>query len=291
MEDFRNISNHDRIQLEIVSACRDLGIEAVQEHCGKGWRADVFVPNNDKPIAFEIQLSPQTLKRTLERQSKYIRDGIIGCWFFENPVSKLNEERPDLPLFYVEDTTGSNLQVNLGDRRKVDLHTFLKYFISNSIQFKPFAITKKKQIVNLVFYEMECWKCHALNHLFYVDGPFHSACNAKIKPEEALWESNSIEYRPEIIELAQQFIESRKDLNLKLGEIKKRYSKTVESSYTSFGCYNCDSIFGDWFVMEAKIDLMYGPNELTHKQEIELKDSFKLPIPHWCFPDSNQYCG
>jgi hypothetical protein len=291
MEDFRNIRKHDRIQREIVSACRDLGIEAIQEHSGKGWRADVFVPNSDKPIAFEIQLTPQTLKRTLERQAKYIRDGIIGCWFFENPVSKLNEERPDLPLFYVEDTAGSNLQVNLGDRRKVDLHTFLQNFISNNIQFKPIAITKTKQLVNLVFYEMECWKCHELNHLFYVENPFYSACNAKIKPAEALWESNSIEYRPEIIQLAQKFIESRKDLNLKLGQIKERYSKTVENSYMSFGCYKCDSIFGDWFVMEAKIDLMYVPNELTHQEEIELKEIFELPIPHWCFPDNNQFCG
>jgi hypothetical protein len=291
MEDFRNITKHDRIQMEIVSTCQDLGIKAMQEHRGNGWRADVYVPNNDKPIAFEIQLSPQTLRKTLERQSKYIRDGIIGCWFFENPVSKLNEERPDLPLFYVEDIAGSSLQVNLGDRRKLDLHTFLQNFISNNIQFKPNAITKPKQLVNLVFYEMECWKCHALNHLFFMDTPFYSACNAKIKPEEALWESNSIEYRPEIIELAQRFIASRKDLDLKLGEIKERYSKTVEGSYTSFGCYKCDSIFGDWFVMEAKIDLMYGPKELTHQGEIELRESCELNIPHWCFPANKQFCS
>ena len=291
MEDFRNISKHDRIQKEIVSTCQDLGIKATQEYRGNGWRADVYIPNNNKPIAFEIQLSPQTLKRTLDRQSKYIKDGIIGCWFFENPVSKLNEERPDLPLFYVEDQINSRLQVNLSDRRKVDLHTFLQNFISSNIQFKSIAISKAKQLVSLVFYEMECWKCHAMNHLFYVETPFYSACNAKIKPAEALWGSNSIEYRPEIIELAQRFVESRKDLDLKLAQIKERYSKTVGDAYTSFGCYKCDSIFGDWFVMEAKLDLMYGPNELTHQGEIELSENFELSIPHWCFPDNKQFCG
>ena len=284
------IKKHDRIQMEIVSACRDLKIAAIQEYRGQDWRADVYIPNNDKPIAFEIQLSPQSLKKTLERQSKYIRDGIIGCWFFENPVSKLNEERPDLPLFYVEDKVDSNLQVNLGNRRKVDLHTFLQNFISNNIQFKPIAITNTKQVVTLVFYEMECWKCHEMNHLFYVDSPFYSACHAKIKPDEALWESNSMEYRPEIIQLAQRFVEDRKDLNLKLGQIKKRYSKTVENSYTSFGCHKCDSIFGDFYVMEAKIDIMYGPKELAFQGEIELKEGVELPIRHWCFPDNNRFC-
>ena len=290
MDNHINIKKHDRIQMEIVSAFNDLGIEATQEYRGHDWRADVYVPNNGKPIAFEIQLSPQSLRKTIERQSKYIRDGILGCWFFENPVSKLNEERPDLPLFYVEDLVDSNLQVNLGDRRKVGLHTFLQNFISNNIQFKSVAVTKTKQLVTLVFYKMECWKCHEMNHLFYVDTPFYSACNAMIRPEEALWESNRIEFRPEIIELAQNFLENRKDLDLKLGQIKKRYSKTVENSYTSFGCYKCDSIFGDWYVMEAKIDIMYEPKELFYQGEIELKDSVELPIQHWCFPDNKQFC-
>ena len=290
MENAPKITKHDRIQKEIVSACHDLGIEAIQEYGGHGWRADVYVPNNGNPIAFEIQLSPQSLKKTLDRQSKYIRDGIIGCWLFENPISKLTHERPDLPLFSVEDKIDSALQVNIGDRKKVDLHSFLENFISNNIRFKHFAKTKTKQLVNLVFFKMECWKCHEMNHLFYVDTPFYSACNAEIQPEEALWESNSMEYRPEIIELAQKFIESRKDLDLKLGQIKKRYSKTVEDSYKSFGCYNCDSIFGDFFVMEAKLDIMYEPKELTYQGEIELKEIIELPIQHWCFPDNKQFC-
>lgn len=290
MKNSQEIRKHDRIQMAIVSACRDLKIEAIQEHSGADWRADVYVPNNDKPIAFEIQLSPQSLRRTLERQAKYIRDGVIGCWLFENPVSKLNEERPDLPLFYVEDKADSNLQVNLGDRRKVDLHTFLQNFIASNIQFKSIAKTKARQLVNLVFYKMECWKCHEMNHLFYVDTPFYSACNAKIQPSEALWESNAMEYRPEIIELANKFVASRNDLDLKLGAIKVRHSNTVGDSYTSFGCYKCDSIFGDWYVMEAKIDIMYEPKELTYQGEIELKEVVELPIQHWCFPDDKLFC-
>ncbi len=291
MGDLRFLRKHDRIQNEIISTCYDLGINAIQEYRGNGWRADIYVPNSDRPIAFEIQISPQSLNKTLERQAKYMRDNINCCWLFEKPVSKLNEERPDLPLFYVEDTSDLQLLVNLGDRRKVDLQTFLQSYISNSIQFKTVAITKERQLVNLVFYKMECWKCHELNHLYYVDSLFYSACNAKIKPEEALWASNSMEFRPEIVELAQKFVKSNDDLNLSLGQIKQRLSKTIGNSYISFGCYKCDSIFGDWYVMEAKHEVMYEHKEVTCQGVIELKDHIEMPIRHWCFPDDRQFCS
>jgi hypothetical protein len=288
MEDIRK---HDRIQMQIISACERLGINAKQEYSGKGWRADVFIQSDTRPIAFEIQLSPQSLSKTLLRQSKYIRDEIIGCWLFENPIPKLNEERPDLPVFYVEDNDNSDLMVNLGTRRKIDLQTFLENFISNKIQFRHIANTNPIQNIKIVFYEMTCWKCKELNHLFYVKTPFTSTCNAIIKPEEALWESNSIEYKPEIIELASNFVDSKKDLNLRLGQIKERFSNTVGHSYMSFGCYKCDSIFGDFYVMDAKVDAMYDTTLISHQGQIELKQIIELNIPHWCFPANGHFCS
>lgn len=73
---------HERIQQAVISSCNDLGIRAVQEFRGSDWRADVFIPNEQRPVAFEIQLSPQSLKKTLDRQTKYNRDGIVPFLFF-----------------------------------------------------------------------------------------------------------------------------------------------------------------------------------------------------------------
>lgn len=291
MFDQMSCSKHDNIQKEIVGACKELGINARQEYRGKGWRADVFASTDTQSFAFEIQLSPQTLRKTLERQQKYYQDGIIGCWFFENPVSKFTKERPDLPLFYVEQNYDLKMMVNLGNRRKVELKLFLEQFMAGHIKFQSVAQTKISQAINVVFYEMTCWKCKELNHLFYVASPFYSACNAKIEYQEMLWESDSIEYRPEIIEFAQNFAEERPDLNLKLATIKERFSNTVQKAYMSFGCCKCDSIFGDFYVMDAKLDVMNNLPEIWHEGEIMLKDRIEVDIPHWCFPDSNQFCG
>lgn len=287
MTDF---NKHNRIQRQICIAFEALGIEAIQEHSGKGWSADVFVPNAGKPIAFEIQLSAQSLSKTIERQSRYIRDGIVGCWLFEKPVSKLTAERPDLPVFYVEGTDDSNLLVNLGDRRKITLPLFLKNFIAGNIQFRPSVRTKSLQHVSLVFYEMICWKCKKVNHLYYVETPFYSSCNATIEPDEFLWESNQAEYRAEIIDFARKVIDNNETPGFKLGAIKPRFSNTVGKSYISFGCYNCDSIFGDFYVMEAKNDMQYETDKLRFQGVIELQVPASLEVPHWCFPEGDDYC-
>ena len=37
---------------------------------------------NDTKFAFEIQITQQSLKKTIERQENNIADNIVGCWLF-----------------------------------------------------------------------------------------------------------------------------------------------------------------------------------------------------------------
>ena len=64
------ISKHDLIKAAVSSACNDLGFLSIQECRGKDWIADVYVASDSGKFAFEIQMSPQSLNRTLERQEK-----------------------------------------------------------------------------------------------------------------------------------------------------------------------------------------------------------------------------
>lgn len=285
------VSKHDAIKTEIFAACNDLGFRATQEYKGKGWRADVFAVKDLKKFAFEIQISPQSLKKTLERQEKYIRDKVFGCWLFEKPPSKLSDELPYLPLFYVAEQTNNSFSVSLSGRKELPLHDFLEQFLIGNIRFCNIARTTPEQQVILVFYEMECWKCKAMNHIYYVEENFRSACNATIHPYETLWGSDKIAYRPEIIALAREFIETEQGKNIKLGEIKRRFSKTVQDTYLSFGCYKCDSIFGDWYVMEAEMEAVYGYGQVaTIERSVKLGENIELPIPHWCYPGELPFC-
>lgn len=59
---------HEWAQNAIVDACKADNIPAQLEYRGKGYRSDVMAFANDKKYAFEIQVTPQTLKKTQERQ-------------------------------------------------------------------------------------------------------------------------------------------------------------------------------------------------------------------------------
>lgn len=73
---------HLRAKYLIVIACKNAGFEASTEVIGSDWIADVLATKGSAKIAFEVQLSPQTALKTLERNERYKRDGIICCWLF-----------------------------------------------------------------------------------------------------------------------------------------------------------------------------------------------------------------
>jgi hypothetical protein len=286
------ISKHDLIKAAIFSSCNDLGFRATQEQRGTDWRADVYVAGDSRTFAFEIQTSSQSLKKTLERQEKYTRDGIIGCWFFEIAPSRLSGERPDLPLFYVTEQEDKSLSVSLSGRKELPLREFLRNFLIGNIRFCDVARTGREQKVRLLFYEMECWNCKAMNHIYYVEPAFRSACNAAIHSDESLWGSDKNAHRPEIIALAREYVATEQGKHINLGEIKQRFSKTIHNSYMSFGCYSCDSIFGDWFVMEAELEIAFGHGLAEAiERTMELEEIIELNMPHWCYPGELPFCN
>ena len=289
-EKLENNYNHDLIKHSIFQSCINLGFKATEELSGKDWRADVFAEVNNKKFAFEIQLSPQTLDKTLKRQKKYIRDNIIGCWLFVKEPNNFDQERIDLPLFRVF-YKNNELFVSLKGRENLSLETFINDFVNDKIHFCNRMITSKKQTVEVSFIEMNCWKCGAINHIYAVNRGFYSPCNAELHRDEMLWNSCRKEYMPEIQNAVLEFLKTRKGKKIKLGKIKERYSKTVEDSYISFGCAECDAIFGDFYVTEAILDSYYGDGVVERFNcEINMDIPIVINIPHWCHTKDGNFC-
>lgn len=127
--------------------------------------------------------------------------------------------------------------------------------------------------IKICFFEMDCWKCGALNHVYYaypIDYPYASPPEPEEVEEDALWNEESLAFQPVIRETVNNFLVSESGKDLRVGAIKPRYSKTMEETYLSFGCYQCDSIFGDFYVMEAMLEARYEEDKLK---------SFEMLLP------------
>lgn len=279
-------SLHELTQQKILESCLSMGLQAQMEYRGNGWRADVLAYNEKKKFAFEVQLSPQTLRKTQERQEKYIRDGINGCWLFEKEPSKHHQELEQLPIFKLIENNNS-IFVSLKGRKTLPIDVFVKDFINDRIKFCH-TINPLPQIT-VVFLEYPCWKCGALNHIFYL-GPFHTACNIEIRHEEAMWATEKFSFRPEILNKINEYAASEQGKHLKLATIKNRYSGTMDKTYMSFGCNRCDSIFGDFYVWETIYEFIYETSKDEFTFDVDFDLDMRQEIPHWCHPGEHPFC-
>ena len=284
-----SISLHDTVKRAIYDICISLGYAAKVEHGKKGWRTDVYVEANERQYAFEVQMSPQSLKKTIERQDKLLRDDVFGCWLFEKEPARQNVELEKLPVFKII-KRDEQIFISLKGRKELPLAVFIKDFIESEIQFRNVLTPLPK--INITILEMGCWKCGLVNHIYFVS-PFDTPCNTHINIEETLkmWSSDKFCFKPEIINKVKDFANSEKGKHLNLATIKERHSYTVGDSYMSFGCSECDSIFGDIYVMEAFLFSNYGDGIVDQFSfEVDFDLNLKREFPHWCHPGENDFC-
>ncbi len=280
---------HIFIQQEIRDTLASIGYHSQCEYRGKGWIADVYAERDDIKIAFEVQLSPQSYKKTKERQALYLRDGITACWLFENDPAKKRVEEVDLPVFKILEQDGK-LLVSLKGRSELPLETFVRDFAEGKIKFCRTLTPLPMVEINII--EYPCYKCGAINHIYSLS-PFKSACNVRISELEAeeMWSDNKLSFDARIVEKVKEYVSRPGKEYINLATIKKRYSKTAEDSYLSFGCADCDALFGDFFVHEAILDSLYGVGVVEKFSfETDVAKDFKQGIPHWCHPGENKFC-
>lgn len=276
---------HEHIQNQINETLLSLGYTSACERKGNGWRADVYAEKGSDKFAFEVQTSPQTLKRTLERQALYLRDGIVCCWLFEKEPAKQKEELQDLPVFMVYNTE-NGFYVSLKGRKELPLATFIEDFVMGRIRFcktiKPLPIVE----VNLI--ENPCYRCGSINHIYFLS-PFKSACEVQMTKEEAMWTNDKFSLDDRIVNKIKEYVSDKPYINL--ATIKERYSKTICSSYKSFGCADCDAIFGDFYVQEAILDCVDGEGVIeTFSFPVDFDLDMRQDLPHWCHPGEKEFC-
>ena len=101
---------------------------------------------------------------------------------------------------------------------------------------------------------MECWKCHKRSHIYFINRLL-SSDGISVLCDDVMTANR--EFEPEVVKAVGQYIKEHTELGIRIGEIKPRFSKTLGYAYPSFGCAFCDSIFGNHYVQDDIMEVMY----------------------------------
>jgi len=288
---------HLLAKTEIVRVCQQFGYDAKTEVSGSDWRADVLATKTDRgqliKLAFEVQWSPQTLEETAARQAKYQRDGIRCCWLFRKLPTSADFSCQDLPMFKLWLESKDALMVD-ASTRTLTLSEFMAALLSRHFKFASHYRVRQIQQFKVVFLAVICWRCQQQHYLYYIpNAGYYSKCGIKIDEGAfGAFDSNFWLFRPELIQAVKNYLKTEAGKTIRMGEIKKRYSKTVRRSYMSFGCKKCDAIWGDHFYFEAMSEAWYG---YIPTIELDLQISLNPPLnlnsrPHWCYSPTGSFC-
>ena len=132
-------------------------------------------------------------------------------------------------------------------------------------------------------------ECGTLQYCYTVEPSLKSVCNCDFDVERSSWDDHDIDKHPGVYAAVQDFLQTEEGRQLKVGPVKKRYSRTVADSYLSHGCYYCDAIFGDFHLIEEKLFALQDSANIRYTTEIDL-GTMTYEKTHWCFSESKQFC-
>ncbi len=164
---------------------------------------------------------------------------IKSATYIYNPQlskAKQNRNRPFELIKYNENGKSDIYWLDSRRSAKVEMNKALLY------DYLPNVDEDIK--VSIIPIESDCWKCN--KKITAIAGVLLECQNRKY--------SEFFDF-PLLIDVfleRDDFVDCSKKYNI--GKIKKRYSKTVQDSYLSNGCYICDSIYGSFYLKEELLE-------------------------------------
>lgn len=248
---------HAELKAIAAAAAREAGWNAEFEvsrtsPSGNCWQADVFLENNGREVAIEVQWSPQKHAQYLQRQKKYQETGVEVIWLHR--TNKLQPTR-EVVEARLQTANSGNYEVVLAGfpTQRVPVERFVKAALDKKVRF---GISRSDPInVVVLAAEMECWHddCNCVYPIIPQIWLTHGSMDlAPGNPNDPTIELDSFAG----ISLGQigRYPELEKELVERLGaeqgwdHIKHRYSRTRDEEYLSCGCPDCGRIAGDHFV-------------------------------------------
>lgn len=229
------------------------------EVSGQKWSAPLYAEKGKAKMAIEVLDSAAEMSDVMHQQALYINAGIRSLWLaygVEDDVGYCALEEgfiyrfKDLPFFkfsvrddgeaYVHNTFFYNDEYTDYDAITFRLPDFIKSMFSGDIYFK--LRSDGSRLMTLITYPRECWRCKESTTVV-----------AGIRYKEdvyGMYHEHIPRFDFTVRDIPQadiNIINNQLASQMRFGTLKPRYSKTVNSSYMSNGCFHCDALLGAFF--------------------------------------------
>lgn len=144
----------------IAIASKKAGWDVVTEYPGssfdgQNWVADVYCTKEKKAVAFEVQLSKQSLREFNYRQERFRRSGVRSAWFVSEAVynSANTISSKELPVFIVKEfscRTDSPIVAQFG----VSLDKFIRSLLLGRVSWET-----DLEELHVHYIQDTCWSC------------------------------------------------------------------------------------------------------------------------------------
>lgn len=116
-------------------------------------------------------------------------------------------------------------------------------------------------------------ECGTLQYCYTVEPSLKSVCNCDFDVERSSWDDHDIDKHPGVYAAVQDFLQTEEGRQLKVGPVKKRYSRTVADSYLSHGCYYCDDFFKPkvmWKIIGCNINFSFNDGTMICNNAVNI---------------------
>ena len=252
----------------IIAICTKENFKYSKNVKSDSWKADIVVELPKYKLAFTIG---KRFKNENNTYNAMKAEKVCGVWLnidgkHVNHYRTENDLFPTFSLFENE----NKIDVKIDDYLSLPFNRFISLMLYGKI--RKTEVLKPKAI-EVCFFQEKCWKCDHLVGLYFVK-------NILGPDNRKYYSLDEFYFNPIVIESVRKYITQHPELKIEIGEIKERYSKTMDSSYKSFGCPSCDAIFGNFFLHDIIIDLYYETEIGIHTINVE-EYGMELPITHW----------
>lgn len=254
----------------VLSVVQANGWTIEKNAAGEGWKVDLLLSDAHRKIGIKLL---GTTRKVREEYDSMKSSGVRACWL----GSKYDGHYGVLyPCFDVNIDNGVSVMVS---GVSVPLDQLLLSLMNDSLCVEEFITVNKLKVR---FVPINCYNCKSEHYIYIVCGVISEEYPLLATNEGMNNEGVGVPaLDPIVVDGVKSYFNEHPDLHYPIGEIKERYSKTIEERYMSFGCPYCDSLVGKWYLNNIEMNAIYEVDD-ENVHIIELKEpGLTLAMPHW----------